>query len=214
MWRRIAGSYKPTPTLGDRTPAARNLISGNDNLGVVLVGAGTSHNLVQGNFIGTDVTGTASLGNANSVVRLIGGTHHNTIGGNAPGTGNLISGNENLGVGLHNQQTSRQLSVLHEIDIAFADLDSMYLGMTTGSKITFDTHAAGYGWFIDPTPLDDLEFYDPRSAAMDRMDLLSAVMHEMGHVLGLEDLTGDSLTEDIMFARLNPGQRRGPHPVQ
>ena len=69
--------------------------------------------------------------------------------------------------------------------------------------------AAGHGWFIDSTPRDDEEFELPvgsRSAvarvggeAEDRADLLSAVMHEMGHQLGIghNDLPGD-LMNDIL----------------
>src|SRR4029077_6884317 len=48
-------------TVGGTTPDARNLISGNIGTAVNL-GAGTG-NTVQGNLIGTDVTGTVALGN-------------------------------------------------------------------------------------------------------------------------------------------------------
>ena len=105
---------------------------------------------------------------------------------------------------------ANQLSRLGSIDIQFADLDGDYLGLTTGSTIVLDVNAAGYGWYIDHTPLDDSEFkgLTPRAvAAAERMDLLTAVMHEMGHVLGLEDIVDDSLAEDTMHARLQAGQR-------
>src|SRR5262249_45235174 len=50
--------------IGGTTPAARNLLSGNANGdGVELVDAGTNGNRVQGNFIGTDATGTRALPN-------------------------------------------------------------------------------------------------------------------------------------------------------
>jgi hypothetical protein len=67
-------------------------------------------------------------------------------------------------------------------------LDGAYLGLTTGNTILLDTNAAGYGWFIDPTTLDDSEFSIPHSASPSphSIDLLSAVMHEMGHVLGFD----------------------------
>src|SRR6476660_5274584 len=63
--------------IGGTTPDARNLISGNVGTGVSF--SGTGH-VVQGNLIGTDVTGTLPLGNtdrgvfANASSNFIGGT--------------------------------------------------------------------------------------------------------------------------------------------
>ena len=106
-----------------------------------------------------------------------------------------------------------RLETLRDVDISFADLPGAYLGLATGSTIQLDADAAGHGWFIDPTPNEDSEFITPESDSADgaqRMDLLTAVMHEMGHVLGLADEFDDALAEDIMFAWLAPGSRR-PH---
>ena len=36
----------------------------------------------------------------------------------------------------------------------------MLLGETVGNTILIDRDAAGYGWFVDPTPADDVEFAD------------------------------------------------------
>jgi hypothetical protein len=74
-----------------------NLISGNKFDGVFLcdyfsAGNPVTNNIVQGNFIGTDVTGTKALSNVSGEgVHLEGGASNNTIGGTVPGTGNLIS---------------------------------------------------------------------------------------------------------------------------
>jgi hypothetical protein len=61
-------------------------------------------------------------------------------------------------------------------------------------RVTLSADAAGYGWFIDPTPLQDEEFAPgapsaalPGSAAAGKEDLLSAVLHEMGHLAGRPD---------------------------
>src|SRR5258705_10108593 len=56
--------------------------------------------MVQGNYIGTDVTGTLSLGNINNGVLLETGSSGNTIGGTATGAGNLISGNGDFGIAI------------------------------------------------------------------------------------------------------------------
>ena len=65
----------------------RNLISGNHNRGLFSLPLG---NLVQGNYIGTDVTGTAALPNA-CVGAYIGESSNNVIEGNVL-SGNLCSG--------------------------------------------------------------------------------------------------------------------------
>ncbi len=81
-------------TIGGTTPAARNLISGNNGDGVSASATGA---LVEGNYIGTDVTGTRALGNAGHGV-LLGGGVNSTIGGTASGAGNVISGNVEQGI--------------------------------------------------------------------------------------------------------------------
>ncbi len=94
-------------TIGGTSPAARNIISGNGFLtpgrsgvviyrnsgGVVL----TSNNLVQGNYIGVDISGTVDLGNNGSGV-IVSNATNNFIGGTAAGAGNVISGNDSVGV--------------------------------------------------------------------------------------------------------------------
>lgn len=102
----------------------------------------------------------------------------------------------------------------------FSDLTGITLGETTTgegpiAKITLDTDAAGYGWFIDSTPLINDEFLPTAdaniwkakagSAAEGKMDMLSVLLHEYGHSLGLEHSTAAS---DAMAATLKPGERR------
>ncbi len=53
-----------------------------------------SYNVVEGNYIGTDITGTVSLSNSFAGVSVIGGGVGNVIGGSTAGAGNLISGND------------------------------------------------------------------------------------------------------------------------
>src|SRR5262249_43168936 len=77
-------------TVGGTAPGAGNLISGND-IAVIIEEADSTGNLVAGNRLGTDVTGTIALANVDGV--QINQASNNTIGGTAPGSANLISGN-------------------------------------------------------------------------------------------------------------------------
>ena len=114
--------------------------------------------------------------------------------------------------------TTEQIKTLRELNICVADLPGARLGQAFGTTITLDINAAGHGWFVDTTPWDNVEFtpYNstrdltalPGSSARNRMDLLTAVMHELGHVLGLEDL--DPLADSVMSSKLEQGLRRGP----
>ena len=81
-------------TVGGTTAASRNVISGNDDDGIEVVG---SSNLIEGNYVGTNATGTAVLANTALGVKVVPGTG-NTIGGTTPGARNIISGNGQYGI--------------------------------------------------------------------------------------------------------------------
>ena len=85
-------------TIGGTTVSQRNIISGNNNYGIS-VGEGSNSTVVQGNYIGTDVTGSSAIGNLSGVTVIANGpttTSGLLIGGltATPGTppGNVISG--------------------------------------------------------------------------------------------------------------------------
>lgn len=82
--------------VGGREPGAGNVLSGNGQAGVYLMGPAAWFNRVEGNLIGTDVTGRRALGNLHGVV-ILGGVS-NRIGDLEPGAGNVISGNRSNGV--------------------------------------------------------------------------------------------------------------------
>ena len=105
--------------------------------------------------------------------------------------------------------------------ISFRALYDRVLGQATdeskGFAITLDTTAAGHGWFIDDSPLENEEFLptaNPNewvakagSAAQGKMDMLSVLLHEYGHALGMDHAAGN---HDLMTASLAPGVRRLP----
>ncbi len=85
-------------TIGDGTVGGRNIISGNTVRGVQIDGSGTDISSIRGNFIGTNITGTAALGNGENGVLLSSGATNIFVGGSSAGQGNVISGNALVGV--------------------------------------------------------------------------------------------------------------------
>jgi titin len=93
-------------TVGGTKAGACNVISGNAYNGVLLGFSGTSTNVVEGNHIGTNATGTAALPNGADGVQIIGGASGNTIGGTVSGSRNVISGNAAAGLYLSDSGTN------------------------------------------------------------------------------------------------------------
>jgi internalin A len=87
--------------VGGTTPEARNVISGNNVYGIGLgaFGESVTGNVLEGNHIGPDAYGDATLDNGGAGVLIAGPlAFGNTIGGRAPGAGNLIAANGEHGV--------------------------------------------------------------------------------------------------------------------
>lgn len=83
-------------SVGGLAAGARNVIAGNQQSGVA-IDSNSVANVVSGNFIGLDITGTNALPNAWSGVSVLQGTS-NVIGGTLAGAGNVISGNAQYGI--------------------------------------------------------------------------------------------------------------------
>ncbi|MGH7975100.1 MAG: right-handed parallel beta-helix repeat-containing protein, partial [Limisphaerales bacterium] len=86
--------------IGGSSVAARNIISANGDAGIFMIGSGTDGNQIQGNFIGTDLSGTLARGNTYEGIYMQ--ANANLIGGTAMGAGNLISANNTRGIWLTN----------------------------------------------------------------------------------------------------------------
>ena len=86
-----------------------------------------------------------------------------------------------------------QLALLKETQVQISDLGGNELAAAdaAGNLVTIDDDAAGYGWSLG------LGEVNPH-----KVDLLSAVTHEFGHVLGFD--------HEVMDADLAVGERELP----
>ena len=158
----------PDNVVGGDTAAERNIIAGNGNRGVYIVNAAATGNFVQGNYIGTDVTGSVDLGNTTHGVMVFNGSD-NEIGGLLPGTGNLISGNDLSGVFLDTGASNNVvrgnivgLDVTGEIAIAngnfgvnITNSDSNTVGGSTAAARNILSGNVGSGLRIVGAPATD-----------------------------------------------------------
>ncbi len=94
----------PGNTIGGEAPGKGNVISNHvaqpssssTAVGIQIFGTGSSGNFIQGNYIGTDASGTQDFGNTVGI--FINFAPSNTIGGPTPQAGNVISGNDDSDV--------------------------------------------------------------------------------------------------------------------
>jgi len=118
------GAYNNT--IGGDTEGERNVISGNDLYGVRIYGNGTDANTVSGNYIGTDVNGTADLGNAWNGVYIHSGAQNNTVGPN-----NVIAHNGWDGVEVNGSSTSGNAITQNSI---FSNTMGMGIDLVSGAN--------------------------------------------------------------------------------
>jgi hypothetical protein len=118
------GSGASNNWVGGTTTGQRNVVSGNEHVGIGIGGAGTDGNVIAGNFVGTDATGKRAIGGPSVAsrarpegilsdplqigVRVAVGASGNTVGGLMPSERNIVSGNI-VGVWISDQGTTSNL---------------------------------------------------------------------------------------------------------
>lgn len=116
--------------------------------------------------------------------------------------------------------TEPQRAAIDRVKFELTEIGGWCLGSSSEGLVQLDRKAAGHGWFIDPTPMDDDEFAKPVSATCaytapqgspaGRIDLLTTVLHEMGHAAGLTDAYEARSRDNLMHGYLTVGERRLP----
>ena len=122
----------------DNTIGPGNVISGNDSQGIQL---STSDNLIVGNLIGTDLTGTMPIANTQGGIQISTPGSGNTIGGISAGDGNIISGNDSIGIELVGPGTT--LNMVEGNDIGTNTSGATGLGNTGGGVDFAATNSGG-----------------------------------------------------------------------
>jgi hypothetical protein len=114
--------------------------------------------------------------------------------------------------------TSDQLAAMRSATFMVADMPGVEAGTSSGHTILLDSNGAGFGWFVDSTPGDDSEYNgsgtrltaNEGGPAAGKLDLLTVIMHELGHQAGLVDDYNANDVADLMYGYTNPGERRVP----
>ena len=113
-----------------------------------------SNNVIEGNYIGTDVSGLLDRGNGFDGVFIVGGSAGNRIGGLLPGQGNVISGNDDEGLDLRPGSATliqgNLIGIAADGTTALGNVsDGVQITGGTGNAVTANRIAANGGLGID-----------------------------------------------------------------
>jgi hypothetical protein len=130
--------------VGGTTAAARNLLSGNSNGPGVSIGTDSraptaGGNVVEGNYIGTDITGTVALPNTFGVFL---NSLNVRVGGTTAASRNIISGNSRDGVILYR-------NIPDEPATSGNVVQGNYIGLAVNGSLTLGNGGAGVNILAD-----------------------------------------------------------------
>ena len=95
--------------IGGTTALARNVISGNGQYGLWTSDTNTTGNVILGNYIGTDASGSFAVPNLFGGIGIFTNGTGNVIGGTNAGAGNVISGNDGADIFLSGPNVSNNI---------------------------------------------------------------------------------------------------------
>jgi hypothetical protein len=116
-------------TIGGAVANAGNVISGNGAQGIIIFDPGSDGNVIQGNYIGLNATGTAAIANTLAGIEITGGPQFTVIGGTLSTTRNIISGNPVQGIGIFGANASV--------------VQGNYIGLNAAGSAAISNSAAG-----------------------------------------------------------------------
>jgi subtilisin family serine protease len=92
------------------------------------------------------------------------------------------------------------ISSFDQVNFVVSDLKNQTLGLQYRNTIYIDVDAAGHGWYVDENVSTTERF--------EGMDLYSTVTHELGHILGFDDIYHGESSENVMNGYLSEGDRQ------
>jgi hypothetical protein len=192
----VYGGNVVDDTIGGATAAARNIISGNAQYGVAIPGGDATKYLVEGNYIGTDVTGTVGLGNGQSGVFI--SAQSNTIGGTAPGSGNLISANGTAHDSGAPEQSDDGIAIAGG---TFGATQNVVQGNLIGTDVTGTANLGNFGDGVDITEGSNSNTIG--GSATNAPNVIAFNGNEGVHVD--ENSTMDAISRNSIFGNTNLG---------
>jgi hypothetical protein len=201
----LAESTAMNTLIGGTVAGARNVISGNGVIGIEIWGNGSTSRtpgaFVQGNLIGTDITGTLALGNGSAGISIEGANLGNQIGGTTAAERNEIAANGTYGVAVSSVQNVVSGNFIGTNAAGTAGLGGHVGGgvVVAGNHNTIGGTAAGAGNVIA---------YSASGLGGDGVALFSSTMPTGVAILGnsIHDNAGRGIS-------LNGGNSNQPAPV-